>query len=27
VNIPMIFYWKKRMHNGYINIINPFRGT
>ncbi|MDE6009126.1 MAG: type IV secretory system conjugative DNA transfer family protein [Muribaculaceae bacterium] len=27
VNIPMIFYWKKRMHNGFINIINPFRGT
>ena len=26
VNIPMIFYWKKRMHNGFINIINPFRG-
>ena len=27
VNIPMIFYWKKRMYNGFINIINPFRGT
>ena len=27
VNIPMIFYWKRRMHNGFINIINPFRGT
>ena len=27
VNIPMIFYWKKKMHNGWINIINPFRGT
>ncbi|MCH5228346.1 MAG: type IV secretory system conjugative DNA transfer family protein [Muribaculaceae bacterium] len=27
VNIPMIFYWKKRMHKGFINIVNPFRGT
>ena len=27
VNIPMIYYWKKKMHNGWINIINPFRGT
>ena len=27
VNIPMIFYWKKRMHKGVINIGNPFRGT
>ena len=27
VNIPMIFYWKRRMHTGFINIINPFRGT
>ncbi|MDE5820928.1 MAG: type IV secretory system conjugative DNA transfer family protein [Paramuribaculum sp.] len=27
VNIPMIFYWKKRMHKGYINIGNPFRGS
>jgi hypothetical protein len=27
VNIPMIFYYKRRMHHGYINIINPFRGT
>ncbi|MCH5236488.1 MAG: type IV secretory system conjugative DNA transfer family protein [Muribaculaceae bacterium] len=27
VNIPMIFYWKKKMHKGWINIINPFRGT
>ena len=23
----MIYYWKKRMHRGWINIINPFRGT
>lgn len=27
VNIPMIYYWKQRMHRGWINIINPFRGT
>jgi hypothetical protein len=23
----MIYYWKKKMHKGWINIINPFRGT
>lgn len=27
VNIPMIFYWKKKMRHGWINITNPFRGT
>ncbi len=27
VNIPMLFYFKKRLHKGWINIINPFRGT
>ena len=27
VNIPMIYYWKRKMHKGWINIINPFRGT
>ena len=27
VNIPMLFYHKKKMHSGWINIINPFRGT
>lgn len=27
INIPMIFYYKKRMNKGWINIINPFRGT
>ncbi len=27
VNIPMIYYWKRKMHRGWINIINPFRGT
>ena len=27
VNIPMIYYHSGRMHKGWINIINPFRGT
>jgi len=27
VNIPMIYYHEGKMHNGWINIINPFRGT
>ena len=27
VKIPMIYYWKQKMHKGWINIINPFRGT
>ena len=27
VNIPMIFYHQKKMHKGWINIINPFRAT
>jgi len=27
VNIPMRFYYKKRIHKGWINIVNPFRGT
>jgi len=27
VNIPMQFYYKGKVHNGYINIVNPFRGT
>lgn len=27
VNIPMQFYYKKKIWNGYINIVNPFRGT
>ena len=27
VNIPMVYYFKRRMHKGWINIINPFRGT
>lgn len=27
VNIPMKFYYRKRVHDGWINIVNPFRGT
>lgn len=27
VNIPTEFYYKRRKHNGWINVINPFRGT
>ena len=27
VNIPMIYYYKHKMHNGFININNPFRAT
>lgn len=27
VNIPMLFYFKKRLNHGWININNPFRGT
>ena len=27
VNIPMIYYFKGRMRHGWINVINPFRGT
>ena len=27
VNIPMIYYYKRRMHDGFINITNPFRAT
>ena len=27
VNIPMIYYYKGRMQHGWINVINPFRGT
>lgn len=27
VNIPMKFYYKKKVQAGYINIVNPFRGT
>lgn len=27
VNIPMQFYYKNKVHQGWINIANPFRGT
>lgn len=27
VNIPMSYYYQKKRHKGWINIINPFRGT
>lgn len=27
VNIPMSYYYKKRHHKGWINIVNPFRGS
>jgi hypothetical protein len=27
VNIPMQFHYKNRHHDGWINIVNPFRGT
>lgn len=27
VNIPMVYYFGKKMHKGWINIINPFRAT
>jgi hypothetical protein len=27
VNIPMLFYHKRRVHSGWINICNVFRGT
>jgi len=27
VNLPMRFYDRKKMHNGWLNITNPFRGN
>lgn len=27
INIPMLFYYKKKVRNGWINIVNPFRGA
>lgn len=27
VNIPMLFYYKRKVRNGWINLVNPFRAT
>lgn len=27
VNIPMKFYYRGKVHQGWINLVNPFRGT
>ena len=27
VNIPMVYYYNKKLNHGWINIINPFRAT
>ncbi|WP_026956657.1 type IV secretory system conjugative DNA transfer family protein [Algoriphagus vanfongensis] len=27
VNIPMKFYYRGKVHKGWINLVNPFRGT
>ena len=27
VNIPMIYQFKGKLHQGYINVVNPFRGS
>ena len=27
VNLPTRFYYKKKWHNGWINVVNPFRAT
>lgn len=27
VNIPMLFYYKRKVRRGWINLTNPFRGT
>lgn len=27
INLPTKFYYKKKQHNGWINIVNPFRAT
>jgi hypothetical protein len=27
VNIPMKYYWKRKTFKGWINVVNPFRGT
>lgn len=27
VNLPIRFYYRKRWHNGWVNVVNPFRAT
>lgn len=27
INLPTHFWYKKKQHNGWINVVNPFRGT
>ena len=27
VNLPTLFYYKRRWHPGWINVVNPFRAT
>jgi hypothetical protein len=27
INIPMLFYYKRKINEGYLNIVNPFRAT
>ncbi|QCR25282.1 type IV secretory system conjugative DNA transfer family protein [Pontibacter sp. SGAir0037] len=27
VNIPMLYYYQKRIHRGWLNVVNPFRAT
>jgi len=27
VNIPMLFYYKKKVRKGWVNLVNPFRAT
>lgn len=27
INIPTKYQWQGRLHNGWINVVNPFRGT
>ncbi|CAH0267716.1 MULTISPECIES: type IV secretory system conjugative DNA transfer family protein [unclassified Pedobacter] len=27
VNIPMLFYYKRRVRRGWVNLVNPFRAT
>ena len=27
VNLPTRFYYRKKWHDGYINVVNPFRAS